>query len=507
MRRFVYSIGDPEIAALPDARALLGGKGLSLAAMAGLGVPVPPAFVVTTEAFHHWRATGRLDFLDREVAEALARLESSAGRGFGEAGRPLLVSVRSGAAVSMPGMMDTILNIGACDKVLPGLSDYLGAAGAGVFARLQADYARIVGLPLPADPQAQLRGAIERVFLSWDTERAKTYRRRADIADDLGTAVTVQAMVFGVAPGFSGTGVLFTRDPATGERRLMGDWLHNAQGEDVVSGSHQTDPVEDLATSNPPLWQELCAIAARLEQHQQDMCDIEFTVECGRLWVLQFRSGKRSPLAAVRIAVDMAQDEAFALTRDTALGRVASDQIASLYTQRQSVAGSHALGKGLAVCAGTVSGRAALSTDAALDMTAEGEKVILVRPETSPDDIPGMDVAEGILTSTGGLVSHAAIVAREWRKPAIVGLSELTFDAEGAAIGGARIAQGDVITINGATGEVFLGEIATSAHAVHQDVEKLIEWARNVAGDDEAEPAALLRAAQAKLGRSKESEA
>lgn len=503
MPGFAFSIDDPELSSGQALRGLLGGKGAGLVEMQALGIPVPPAFVISTDAWRKWRESGSLAFLEGDVFAHVARLEASLGRKFGAADRPLVVSVRSGAAVSMPGMMDTILNLGLNSIAVAGLArEATPDIAAQALARLRHSYEVTVGARLPEDPRQQLMGAIAAVFASWDSERAQTYRRRGGIADSIGTAATVQAMVFGTAPGFSGTGVMFTRHPSTGASEPMGDWLRNAQGEDVVAGTHQTEPLAALALAAPGLWDELTAVAQRLELHQQDMCDIEFTIESGKLWVLQFRRGKRSPLAAVRIAVDLAGDESFAVSRREALRRVEPDVLEALLAEQSAASGSLAIATGLGASPGLASGRACFSVDAALDRADAGEAVILVRPETSPDDIPGMDVAAGILTSTGGMVSHAAIVAREWRKPAVVGTSALVFPADPAnwvTIGKTTVREGDEITIDGATGQVFLGAIGSAGSALDERVAEIVEWARDLVSGPDLEPVPALAAAHAKL--------
>lgn len=498
------SIDDPALRARPgDLRALLGGKGAGLSDMSALGIPVPPAFVLTTAAYHRWREEGSLGFLEPILRDGLAGLERRLDRTLGGARRPLVVSVRSGAAQSMPGMMDTVLNLGLNEQTAAALACEWGTEVAqAALARLHHAYEAIVGRLLPADPLEQIEGAVAAVFASWDSERARTYRVRGGIPDSLGTAATIQAMVFGTAPGFSGTGVMFTRHPSTGEPVPMGDWLPQAQGEDVVAGTHRTEPLTALADSAPELWSQLVKIAERLELHVQDMCDIEFTIESGELWILQYRRGKRSPLADVRIAVDLANDASFAVQPADAVRRIAPETVAALLAERRVRQGAQALAAGLGASPGTATGRASFSIDAALERAELGEDIILVRPETSPDDIPGMDVARGILTSTGGLVSHAAIVAREWCKPAVVGLVQLVFTDDGASIAGQAIAEGDELTIDGATGQVFLGKVETASSRTNGPVDELIQWARAIAGSNDADPAAVLAAARKKLNNS-----
>lgn len=506
MGRYVFGMGDAIPADTAVARALLGGKGAGLFEMRRLGIGVPPAFVITTEAFARWRSSGSIAFLDEELAEQLGELGRELGRTFGGRERPLVVSVRSGAAASMPGMMDTILNLGLDDASVAGLADMVSPDRASrAYDRLRTTYAEIVGASLPPDPFDQLRGAIAAVFSSWDSARARTYRTRAAISDDLGTAVTVQAMVFGTAPGFSGTGVLFTRHPSTGEPEPMGDWLQDAQGEDVVAGGHQTEPLSVLAAARPDLWADLRRVAATLEGHVQDMCDIEFTVEAGVLWALQYRRGKRSPLAAVRIATDLADDPAMSFSRRDAVARIAPETIAALLAERDASTAAEPLATGLGASPGVASGKACFSVNAALDAADQGVAVILVRPETSPDDIPGMDAAEGILTATGGLVSHAAIVAREWCKPAVVGTTALSFDGATVRIAGQILCEGDELTIDGTSGHIFRGQVTATAAALPRCAERLIGWAGEIAGRSGGDPIALLSDAHSRLApRSKE---
>jgi pyruvate,orthophosphate dikinase len=369
--------------------------------------------------------------------------------------------------VSMPGMMDTILNLGAAPE-----------SGSNR-ERLEAMFRDTVGADVPEDPWAQLRDAIEAVFRSWNGDRARAYRANEGIPDDLGTAVTVQAMVFGNRGPDSGTGVLFTRNPATGERALYGDVMFDAQGEDVVAGTHATEPISVLDERMPDVAAELRDHADRLERHYADMCDIEFTIEDGRLWLLQVRVGKRSPQAALRIARDMANDESFPLTRAQAVERVA-DLLANpptRTTSRSSIL--RPLVTGLPASPGTASGEVVTSPDAAAEAAEAGRTVILVRSETSPDDVHGMAKAAGILTAKGGLASHAAVVARGWGIPAVVGASSVQVGDRWVAIGDRRFRAGDVITIDGGSGEVFEGAIPGSTEPV-PEAASLLAWAREL---------------------------
>ena len=446
-----------------EVKRLVGGKAANLAVMAvDLGLPVPPAFTITTTACNEYLANGWPDGLDAELREHMARIEGLVGRRFGGPGDPLLVSVRSGAPVSMPGMMDTILNLGLTSETTAGLAAASGseAFAANCRARFVAMFRDIVGTEaVPEDPWEQLRAAIEAVFRSWNSDRARTYRAREGIADDLGTAVTVQAMVFGNRSLDSGTGVLFTRNPATGEPVVYGDVMFNAQGEDVVAGTHRTEPIAVLDERMPAVGRELRDYAARLERHHADLCDIEFTIEHGRLWMLQCRVGKRSPQAALRIAADMAQDETFPLTRAEAVRRVAAilANPPTITTDRDRTV--PVLATGLPASPGIACGEIAITPDAAVAVAEAGRPVILVRAETSPDDVHGMARAEGILTSCGGLASHAAVVARGWGIPAVVGAAALRIDGDIVTIGERSFRAGDTIAIDGGTGEIFAGPI------------------------------------------------
>jgi pyruvate, orthophosphate dikinase len=466
-----------------EMKRLVGGKAANLAVMAlDLGLPVPPAFTVTTAACHAYLAHGWPEGLEGELREHMARMERLVGQRFGDPANPLLVSVRSGAPVSMPGMMDTILNLGLTAATTAGLAASSGSEkfAANCRQRFVAMFRDIVGVDeAPEDAWAQLRAAVEAVFRSWLSDRARTYREREGIPDDLGTAVTVQAMVFGNRSVDSGTGVLFTRNPATGEPVLYGDVMFNAQGEDVVAGTHQTEPISVLDERMPEVGRELRAYASRLERHHRDLCDIEFTIEHGKLWLLQCRIGKRSPQAALRIAVDMAEDPDFPLSRADAVGRVAGILVDPPKTMTERGDVGPALAVGLPASPGVGSGEIATSPDAAVAAVEAGRTVILVRSETSPDDVHGMSRAAGILTATGGLASHAAVVARGWGIPAVVGLATLEVGEGSAVIGGRTLAAGEVITIDGTTGEVFAGAVAGTATAV-PGAATLLAWAREL---------------------------
>jgi pyruvate, orthophosphate dikinase len=484
--RFVYALDEPHGETLDAAKALVGGKAANLGVMArDLVLPVPPGFVITTPTCRTFLADGWPEGLDDEIRGAMTGVEGAVGRRFGDPADPLLVSVRSGAPVSMPGMMDTILNLGLNTETTRGLGE---AARDPAFAeacrrRSVESFRSIVGVDdVPDDPWEQLRSAIEAVFRSWDSPRARTYREREGIPHDLGTAVTVQAMVFGNRGSDSGTGVLFTRNPATGESTLYGDVLFDAQGEDVVAGTHQTEPISVLDTRMPGVARELRAAAERLERHYADLCDIEFTIEDGTLWLLQVRVGKRSPQAALRIAVDMARDDDFPVTRAEAVRRVLP-----LLADPPRVATGRTsevppLTTGLAASPGVASGPVVTDPEAAVASAEGGEPPILVRAETSPDDVHGMAKAAGILTSRGGLASHAAVVARGWGIPAVVGAESVVVGKGEIRVDGHVFRAGHLITIDGGTGEVFDGAVQGSTE-VAPEAATLLDWARDAGID------------------------
>ncbi len=480
---YVFDCDQRHELSFPELRRLIGGKAANLSVMArDLGLPVPPAFTISTAACNEYLARGWPDALDGELREHMARMEERVGQRFGDPVEPLLVSVRSGAPVSMPGMMDTILNLGLNDATAAGLAARSGSPkfAANCRKRFEAMFRDIVGVEtVPADAWVQLRAAIEAVFRSWNSDRARTYREREGIPDDLGTAVTVQAMVFGNRSVDSGTGVLFTRNPATGEPLLYGDVMFNAQGEDVVAGTHSPQPIAVLDERMPAVGRELRDYAARLERHNADLCDIEFTIEHGKLWMLQCRVGKRSPQAALRIAVDMAEDPGFPLTRAEAVRRIAGILADPPQRMTERVDAGPPLTTGLPASPGVACGEIVTSPDAAVEAAAAGRAVILVRAETSPDDVHGMAKAAGILTATGGLASHAAVVARGWGIPAVVGASAVTVGEAEVVIGDCTLAAGETITIDGATGDVFAGAAAGAATVV-PEVATLRAWAREL---------------------------
>jgi pyruvate,orthophosphate dikinase len=478
----VYDFDHPHDLPLPEVKALIGGKAANIAVMAReLGLPVPPAFTIGTAACRAYLSGGWPAGLDEEIRQHMTRIETLVGRRFGDPADPLLVSARSGAPVSMPGMMDTILDLGLNDATTGGLGRASGdpAFAADCQARFIAMYRETVGVDVvPDDPWEQLRGAVEAVFRSWNSARARAFRAHEGIPDDLGTAVTIQAMVFGNRGLDSGTGVLFTRNPATGEPTLYGDVMFGAQGEDVVSGSHHTEPISVLDERMPAVAAELRRHAEALERHYADLCDIEFTIEQGRLWMLQVRVGKRSPQAALRIAVDMAEDRDFPLTREDAVRRVTDVLVHPplTTTERDDAV---AIATGLPASPGVASGEIATSPDAAVAIAEAGRAAILVRAQTSPDDVHGMAKAVGILTSSGGLASHAAVVARGWGIPAVVGADAVEVEDGSVVIAGRRLGAGDTITIDGATGEVFEGAVVGRCVIV-PEAAILLDWARQL---------------------------
>jgi pyruvate,orthophosphate dikinase len=476
-----YSL-DAQFTGTPEeARALIGGKAANLGVMVRqLGLPVPPGFAISTATCRAFLAKGWPAALDDELRERMLEVEKVVGRRFGDPSDPLIVSVRSGAPVSMPGMMDTILNLGLNEATATGLAR---ASGSEKFAhacreRFEGSFQSIVGVAsVPDDPWLQLRLAIEAVFRSWNSDRAATYRHKEGIPDDLGTAVTVQTMVFGNRGPESATGVVFTRNPATGEPTLFGDVLFNAQGEDVVAGTHETEPITVLDERIPGVAAELREHAALLERHFADLCDIEFTIEDGKLWMLQVRVGKRSQQAALRIAVDMAEDDSFPLTRRAAVERVLPILARPPMAATVRKGDVQPLVTGLPASPGTASGPIVTTPNDAVQMAEHGSAAILVRAETSPDDVHGMARAAGILTSRGGLASHAAVVARGWGIPAVVGATAIDVRDGEVTVGRTTFVAGDVITIDGSTGEVFEGEISGSTQVV-PEAATLRAWAK-----------------------------
>jgi pyruvate,orthophosphate dikinase len=541
MTRFVYRFGGGASDGEAGNKNLLGGKGANLAEMASIGLPVPPGFTISTEMCAAYYAEGESfsDSVRAEVAEGLAHIEGLCGKSFGDSADPLLVSVRSGARVSMPGMMDTVLNLGLNDSTVQGLAAISGDArfawdsyrrfiqmysdvvlgldhgafeealeiakedkGVHLDTDLEADdwrrltgrYKELVaeqlGRPFPEDVHEQLWGAIGAVFGSWQSDRAKTYRRLNSIPGDWGTAVNVQAMVFGNMGETSATGVAFTRNPSTGERAYYGEYLINAQGEDVVAGirtpQYLTRSAREAAGAKaasmeeamPEVYGELARVFDLLERHYRDMQDIEFTVERGKLFMLQTRSGKRTAKAALRIAVDMAEEGL--VSQEEAVLRVdpqALDQL--LHPTLDPEAERRVIARGLPASPGAASGVAVFDADTAEHRKGLGEKVILVRVETSPEDIHGMHAAEGILTARGGMTSHAAVVARGMGRPCVSGAGSISIDykTRSMRVGGTEVREGETITLDGSSGEVMLGAVATVQPELVGDFGTLMAWA------------------------------
>jgi pyruvate, orthophosphate dikinase len=502
MTRYVYDFDEPS----EGGRELLGGKGIGLAEMTQQGIPVPAGFTITTDACRAFMASGgEVEGLDEEVAEHIARLEKQTGKRFGDPEDPLLVSVRSGAAVSMPGMMDTILNVGLNDEAVDGLAR---STGNEEFARdcyrrliqmfgetvddiphesfstddsverAREVYERDTGQGFPQDARDQLRRAIRAVFDSWNSSRAQVYRQMYAIPDDLGTAVNVVQMVFGNKGEDSATGVCFTRDPSTGEQGAYGEYLVNAQGEDVVAGTRTPQPLAELRERMPEAYDQLLQTMGALERHYRDMQDIEFTVEQGRLYLLQTRTAKRTVAAAIKCAVDMTAEGL--IEREDAVARIDPAQLDQLLHPRLDPAAEFEVAaQGLNASPGAASGKIVLDADSAEERGKAGESVILVRWETTPDDIHGLIQAKGVLTAHGGMTSHAAVVARGMGKPCVAGCDGLDIDtgAKTVRIGGHQLSEGDVITIDGGTGRVIVGAVPLVPPAINKDFETILEWA------------------------------
>ena len=541
MTKWVYGFGNGSAEGAADMRNLLGGKGANLAEMSSLGLPVPPGFTITTEVctYYYDNEKSYPPALEAEVAAAMDKVGEATGRKFGDPDRPLLVSVRSGARASMPGMMDTVLNLGLSDGTVEAIARESGdarfaydsyrrfiqmysdvvlgvdnhefedileeykerndltldteitaEAWQGIIEKFKALVEAELGKPFPQDPQEQLWGAIGAVFSSWMTPRAVTYRRLHDLPASWGTAVNVQAMVFGNMGENSATGVAFTRNPSTGENSLYGEFLVNAQGEDVVAGIRTPQNITEKArieagSSNPSLealmpeaFAEFQTYCDKLERHYKDMQDLEFTIEQGKLWMLQTRAGKRTAKAALKIAVDMVAEGM--LEEEEAVFRVepgALDQL--LHPTIDPKAERDILSTGLPASPGAASGAIVFTSDAAEQAKGDGRKVILVRVETSPEDIHGMHAAEGILTSRGGMTSHAAVVARGMGKPCVAGAGGLRIDYRNQTInvGGRQLKEGDIITIDGATGQILAGEVAMLQPTLSGDFGTLMGWA------------------------------
>jgi pyruvate,orthophosphate dikinase len=523
--RYVYDFDEPS----DGGRALLGGKGIGLAEMTQLGVPVPAGFTITTDACRAYMAAGGElpDGLEEEVGEHIERLEQRTGKRFGDPDDPLLVSVRSGAAVSMPGMMDTILNLGLNDEAVRGLAErtgnprfahdsfrrliqMYGEVVEGIdghrFEQTLADlkqrrrvkndveltaedlaelidsykkmYEEAVGRPFARDAHEQLSRAVRAVFDSWNAPRAQVYRRTYEIPDDLGTAVNVVQMVFGNKGDTSGTGVCFTRDPSTGEQGIFGEFLANAQGEDVVAGIRTPEPIERMREQLPRAFAELVETIERLEKHYRDMQDIEFTVEDERLYLLQTRAAKRTAAAAVKSAVSMVEEGLIA--KEEAVARIDPGQLDQLlHPMLDPKAEFEVAAKGLNASPGAASGGVVFDADTAEERGKAGEDVILVRWETTPDDIHGLIQARGIVTAHGGMTSHAAVVARGMGKPCVAGCEGLAIDLvrKVATFGGHEVPEGGIITIDGGTGRVIVGSVDLVPPRINEDFQTILEWA------------------------------
>ena len=531
MVKYVYDFSEGD----KSMKDLLGGKGANLAEMTKLGLPVPPGFTITTEACRAYLKESAVpESLATEVTRALRGVEDQMGRHLGDPADPLLVSVRSGAKFSMPGMMETVLNIGLNDESVLGLAavsgnerfawdsyrrliqmfgktvldidgdlfsdaldDLKAARGVKGDTELTAEdlkglvdtFKGIVkeqtGEDFPQDPRTQMDMGIEAVFRSWNTERARIYRRRERIPHDLGTAVNICTMVFGNMGENSGTGVCFTRDPSSGHSGVYGDYLENAQGEDVVAGIRNTLALSDLERINKPVYDELRAIMRKLETHYRDMCDIEFTVERGKLWMLQTRVGKRTAAAAFRIATQLLGEKL--ITRDEALGRVTGDQLTQLmFPQFDAKAEKELIARGMAASPGAAVGKIAFDNAQAIEAAEKGIKTVLVRRETNPDDLPGMVAAEGVLTARGGKTSHAAVVARGMGKTCVCGAESLVIDAAAGTvtIGDFVLTADDTIAIDGQTGEIFRGEVPVTDSPVTTYLAEGLEAGLAAAGED-----------------------
>jgi len=518
--KYVYFFGKGKSEGNKTMKSLLGGKGANLAEMASIGVPVPPGFTISTEVCDYYYKHGKKypQVLQKQIDENITKLEKAMGAKLGDSKNPLLVSVRSGAAVSMPGMMDTVLNLGLNDAAVEGLAkktnnprlawdayrrfiDMFGDVVMGVHheyfeeklsaikkkyrAKLDTDltaaqlkelvqeykkvYQKHVKRPFPNNAKDQLMASVNAVFGSWNIPRAVIYRRINKITGLLGTAVNVQAMVFGNMGDTSGTGVAFTRNPSNGDKNFYGEFLINAQGEDVVAGIRTPEPISDLKKEWPAIYKELNSIRNKLERHYKDMQDVEFTIQEGKLFMLQTRTGKRTGLAAVKLAVDMVKEKM--ITPKEALMRIEGEQLNQLLFpifDAKASASAKTVAKGLPAGPGASSGQVVFTADAAESWKKKGKKVILVRHETSPEDVAGMAAAEGILTSTGGVTSHAAVVARGWGKCCIAGCSALNinYSKKQITVGKTVIKEGDWLSLDGTTGEVMLGHIKTSSSPV-----------------------------------------
>ena len=526
-KKYIYDFSEGDA----SMRNLLGGKGANLAQMWKIGLPVPPGFIITTEACHrYWEEKDFISSIWDDIKAAVSRVEALAGKKFGGASNPLLVSVRSGAPVSMPGMMDTILNLGLNDETVKALAKaagderfaydsyrrfvqmfsnvVLGVDGAKFEAKLEdakkragvtednklsadslkklveeyKDIVRTEGFEFPTDPWKQLRLAIDAVFRSWNTPRAVTYRKINNIPESYGTAVNVVAMVFGNLGDDCGTGVCFTRNPSTGENTLFGEYLVNAQGEDVVAGIRTPIHISELEKAMPDVYREFCRIAKLLEEHYRDAQDIEFTVERGKLYILQTRNAKRTAAAAIKIAVDMCREGL--IDEPTAVSRVTPQQLEQmLHPQIDTKAKYKKIAKGLPASPGAAVGVVVFDADEAAQRGANGEKIILVRPETTPDDIHGLFAAQGVLTTHGGMTSHAAVVARGLGKPCVSGAEEIKIDLakETFQAGDVVVKKGDYISLDGSTGDVILGQASLVEPKFDEDFKALLAMSDKIA--------------------------
>jgi pyruvate, orthophosphate dikinase len=483
----LYRFDHPHTGSLKEVAAKVGGKGASLWMMQSqLGLPVPPGFTLGIEACRLWQSNGWTQAHEDALKEGMVGLEAALGQMFGSGEKPLLVSVRSGAAASMPGMMDTMLNVGVTAESRTGLAKLGGEAFAtDLEKRFLTQYARVVlglgeSLPperLPSlikskrpdtnldDAYQQLRASVEAVFASWQSPRAKAYRKHEGQSDEGGTAVTIQAMVFGNLSPTSCTGVLFTRDPATGAAGHTGDVLFQAQGEDVVAGTHTPSPLSALTTKLPQVADQLRAAADRIERHYRDMADIEFTVQDGTLFILQARVGKRTPQAAAKLAIDLSADPHIALTREEALARLPEGLLEGKLALSDADSNAIMLTHGVPASPGMAAGRLVFDPDVAVDRADEGWQIILARQQTCPADVHGMGVSAGIITALGGMMSHAAVVARGWGIPAVVGASHIHIDDDHMIIEGDRFDEGEVISIDGTTGAIYRGDVNSIARA------------------------------------------
>jgi pyruvate,orthophosphate dikinase len=530
--KYVYFFGEGKAEGSKEMKALLGGKGANLAEMSSIGVPVPPGFTISTEvceAYYENKSKIPQD-VQTEVEKNLTRLEKLMGKKLGQADDPLLVSVRSGAAVSMPGMMDTVLNLGLNDKAVKGLADksgnqrfawdayrrFINMFGnvvmgvshehfeaaldkikkkkkveldteldtddlSDVVDAYKAVFKKHTNQNFPQDPMKQMWAAVDAVFGSWNNERAISYRKINDIKGLKGTAVNVQSMVFGNLGDDSGTGVCFSRDPSTGKKVFYGEYLMNAQGEDVVAGIRTPMALKTLEKKDPTIYKQLVDVKDRLEAHYKDMQDMEFTIQQGRLYLLQTRNGKRTGAAAIKIAVDLVGEKK--IDKETAVMRVTPDQLDQVFHPQidpRAKKSNKAVAKGLNASPGAALGQVVFTAEDAASWKADGKKVLLVRKETSPEDIEGMHAAEGILTSTGGMTSHAAVVARGMGKPCVAGCKGVVISGTKLAVDGKTVKQGDFMTIDGTTGEVFIGQLDVNDPKISGELNTFLGWADEI---------------------------